>query len=806
MARRRRSKGDTRRRSKFVIADVDSRLGDVSDRRLDQLTRVLFHDDTPQSRQWAADQEFLVKRLGGRLLRPRGLIPRLAIRMARHHVPFTPARASLCRVHRPLDPRLVRKLMAMVEEECTARVDGLRRHRAHLECEPLVDRWLGRMDAMTGLWLDGCTLDELLDRDFSPRMGRRSENGRCEACMLAVVGGSAQMILDLTASVTARRWYMADRRPDRPAPPLLRVLESWRRLYPAETQQVVEEESERLAERIYQLRKGLGAEKEERRVARSKGTLLRAAGLGRRMQEPVGDGVVAYHPRRAGPRVSRHAAGSGHRSNRREDLRDTPEGEYRPAGEPTSRNAKTRGEASCKTSSKTGAPRGHGEEARRREARMTTATAATTQTTSKKKQSCPHNGDAAVEREEEYMDDGQEGVHEAYRDERDVNARQMHEPSRSRPKDNMTGRAEEQEGRKSTAKAAGVGTYASVAKDASTPKKTRTSGQGAQQTNVPQQRRGAKEEVGHMPQGPAAKASMRDQRSATQYPNTGSRRAFGFARLFGPRQVDDAPKPAAGSGFETANTYGQRHGADPAGSFKGPQQQQPLVGLEQARNTIERHGNGMMRPSRRQRRRKRTKNRGLRFSDTVAEVDDYSRYPGTARMDPLEREEEEEGAVSAGAHGANYQDRGCVSDSRYGGTGGEYGVDMRNYEDRDTETYQHGNVTYDTPVFGPHWTSVRRGGGGGGAYVHPMVESEPPPDPERYYTTRNGREEDGTGGFADSDDEAWSVTGTTTDSWWEEEGEGVGERGKRHSSRDLDDGYVRVGKREGVLRRLGLTV
>ena len=82
MARRRRSKGDTRRRSKFVIADVDSRLGDVSDRRLDQLTRVLFHDDTLQSRKWAADQELLVKRLGGRLLRPRGLIPRLAIRMA----------------------------------------------------------------------------------------------------------------------------------------------------------------------------------------------------------------------------------------------------------------------------------------------------------------------------------------------------------------------------------------------------------------------------------------------------------------------------------------------------------------------------------------------------------------------------------------------------------------------------------------------------------------------------------------------------------------------------------------------------
>lgn len=214
-----------------------------------------------------------------------------------------------------------------------------------------------------------------------------------------------------------------------------------------------------------------------------------------------------------------------------------------------------------------------------------------------------------------------------------------------------------------------------------------------------------------------------------------------------------------------------------------------------------------MRSSRRQRKRKRTKNRGLRSYDTAAEVDEYSHYPGTVRMDSLEGEdEEEEGAVSAGAHGANYQDRGCVSDSRYGGTGGECGVDMRNYEDRDTKTYQHGNVTYDTPVFGPHWTSVRRGGGGGGAYVHPMVESEPPPDPERYYTTRNGREEDGTGGFADSDDEAWSVTGTTTDSWWEEEGEGVGERGKRHSSRDLDDGYVRVGKREGVLRRLGLTV
>jgi len=212
----------------------------------------------------------------------------------------------------------------------------------------------------------------------------------------------------------------------------------------------------------------------------------------------------------------------------------------------------------------------------------------------------------------------------------------------------------------------------------------------------------------------------------------------------------------------------------------------------------------MMRPSRRQRRRKRTKNRGLRFYDTVAEVDGYSHYPDTVRLDPFEEDEEED--ARAGVPVANYQGREYVSDSRYGGTGGEYGVDMRNYEDRDTETYQHGNVTYDTPVFGPHWTSVRRDGGGGGAYVKPMVESEPPPDPEPYYTTRNGQEEDGTGGFADSDDEAWSVTGTTTDSWWEEEGEGVGERGKRHSSRDLDDGYVRVGKREGVLRRLGLTV
>jgi len=206
---------------------------------------------------------------------------------------------------------------------------------------------------------------------------------------------------------------------------------------------------------------------------------------------------------------------------------------------------------------------------------MPTATAATTQGPAKKKQSCPDNGDAAVEREEEYMDDAQEGGHEARRDERDVSATQMHEPSRSRPKDNMTGRAEEKEGRKSTAKAAGVGTYASVAKDASTPKKTRTSGQGAQQTNVPQQRRGAKEEVGHMPQGPAAKASMRgapsDSRACLVHARSTTRRSPLLALV---------SKPQTHTGRDTGPTLREAsrgHNNNSRGSFWNKRGTRPNV-------------------------------------------------------------------------------------------------------------------------------------------------------------------------------------------------------------------------------------
>ncbi|POR37303.1 Uncharacterized protein TPAR_02494, partial [Tolypocladium paradoxum] len=223
----------------FAVADVDSGLKDISDEALDQLTRLLHLGPDLRGEGWLLDQQRQMMELDPCLLRPKGLIDRLAISMGKHRAPFSPSRANLCLTHKPLDPRVVRKLMVLVADECTVHVDRFRSARArhNVDVPPSVRCWLERMDSATALWLGRAQFEDMFQREAPRTGGPTSERRRCEACIMAVVGGWPQMVMDLRAGLAARRAYMAEKTGTERDPRLLRAVEAWARVYGPANQQ-----------------------------------------------------------------------------------------------------------------------------------------------------------------------------------------------------------------------------------------------------------------------------------------------------------------------------------------------------------------------------------------------------------------------------------------------------------------------------------------------------------------------------------------------------------------------------------------
>ncbi|KAJ6446689.1 ATPase, F1 complex, delta/epsilon subunit [Purpureocillium lavendulum] len=263
---------------KLIIADVDGRLGEVSDENLQQLARVLFHDSSLNSREWDRSQRSVLGRLDRQLRRPRELIPRLAVGTAKLGFPFCPPRADLCQTHKVLDPRIVRKLTMMVVDECTRQADKIRHGGAWFGLVAPLQRWLDRMDRRASLWSHQTLFTELSRKDFPTPMGSNGNHPGCEACLLALVGGSTQAISDLLVGVKARQWDRIDRGGRHPPPRLVRVLKAWMRLYSAAEEWDIMVESESLAKHAFKLRRDVRIQRERHLAATTCRRLLRAAG------------------------------------------------------------------------------------------------------------------------------------------------------------------------------------------------------------------------------------------------------------------------------------------------------------------------------------------------------------------------------------------------------------------------------------------------------------------------------------------------------------------------------------------------
>ncbi|KAL6834036.1 hypothetical protein J3E69DRAFT_157882 [Trichoderma sp. SZMC 28015] len=257
----------------WFIKRRDPSLADVSDEALQQLTKLLYMDTADyfghRAADWLARQEQQVKELDVMLLRPRNLLARFTFGLCGHRLPLYSEEPKLCTAHKALDSRIIRCILQLVAEECTIQTNRYRSLRLKKTLKPSLEDWMERIDSITVLWLGedkfrrvfGCHL-----RGEIPDCART----KCEACMIAVIGGSSIYLTDLRASVLARQMYnteLTGREYRRPR--LLRVIDSWMSFFQEDSRKDICECSEAMASEIVEMRT-LARRKRDKRNERRK--------------------------------------------------------------------------------------------------------------------------------------------------------------------------------------------------------------------------------------------------------------------------------------------------------------------------------------------------------------------------------------------------------------------------------------------------------------------------------------------------------------------------------------------------------
>ncbi|KAF3075215.1 hypothetical protein CFAM422_002894 [Trichoderma lentiforme] len=255
----------------WFIKRRDLSLADVSNEALQQLTKLLYMDTADyfghRATDWLARQEQQVKELDVMLLRPRNLLARFTFGLCGHRLPLYSEEPKLCTAHKALDSRIIRCILQLVADECTIQTNRYRSLRLKKTLKPSLEDWMKRIDSITALWLGedkfrrvfGCHL-----RGEIPDCART----KCEACMLAVIGGSSIYLTDLRASVLARQVYNTKltgweyRRPR-----LLRVIDSWISFFQEDSRKDICECSEAMASEIVEMRT-LARKKRDKREER----------------------------------------------------------------------------------------------------------------------------------------------------------------------------------------------------------------------------------------------------------------------------------------------------------------------------------------------------------------------------------------------------------------------------------------------------------------------------------------------------------------------------------------------------------
>ncbi|KAL6788361.1 hypothetical protein J3E68DRAFT_136886 [Trichoderma sp. SZMC 28012] len=242
----------------WFIKRRDPSLADVSNEALQQLTKLFYMDTADyfghRATDWLARQEQQVKELDVMLLRPRNLLARLTLGLCGHRLPLYSEEPRLCTAHKTLDSRIIRCILQLVADECTIQTNRYRSLRLKKMLKPSLEDWMKRIDSITALWLGEDKFRHVFGYPLRSEMPDCVRT-KCEACMLAVIGGSSIYLTDLRASVLARQAYnteLTGREYRRPR--LLRVIDSWISFFQEDGQKDICECSEAMASEIVEMR------------------------------------------------------------------------------------------------------------------------------------------------------------------------------------------------------------------------------------------------------------------------------------------------------------------------------------------------------------------------------------------------------------------------------------------------------------------------------------------------------------------------------------------------------------------------
>lgn len=190
-------------------------LEDLSKSELSQLAELLSNPDGRITYEFLEAQELAIASLPSALKRPSNFAGRFLKIFAKDKV-------VLCDCHRKLNAQLIRHIFSRLTDECTYR---LRYFNDNPRTFPsAIEEWRQRMVAFESMWTDRTVWRELNKvQPGEPHYRRVHSN--CEACILAVVGGSTQMIMDLYIATSSRRSHK--NYGDFQYPPLHRLLEAW---------------------------------------------------------------------------------------------------------------------------------------------------------------------------------------------------------------------------------------------------------------------------------------------------------------------------------------------------------------------------------------------------------------------------------------------------------------------------------------------------------------------------------------------------------------------------------------------------
>ncbi|KAH7272921.1 hypothetical protein B0J15DRAFT_573761 [Fusarium solani] len=211
------------------------------------------------SKAWLEDQTRGIGRLDKPLRRSNKLLARISSRLDRFRA--RPKAAQLCKAHHGLNPKLIRRHMLHIIAECTKRIDRLRLWQRRIPFPPSIKAWLQRMDAVIGMWMGAEAFGAVFGYAQVASCPKPVKSG-CEACIMSVIGGRDQALLDLRASLFSRTGGYG--RKSRKEPRLLRLLESWIDHFGRDRADAIRRQSEMLADTLRAVRLQEKRKKEER--------------------------------------------------------------------------------------------------------------------------------------------------------------------------------------------------------------------------------------------------------------------------------------------------------------------------------------------------------------------------------------------------------------------------------------------------------------------------------------------------------------------------------------------------------------